>query len=264
MKGSKLARAAAHLQKRANGPLDAAIVLGSGLSAGIADRIDGAPVSYEKLYAPVATVAGHPGVAYVGSWAGKRVAAFAGRAHLYEGYDAADVVYFVRLAVASGAKTIVLTNAAGGLNTVFARGDVMVIGDHINLTGTTPVDPSGGNPFVSMLDAYSPRLRRLAHDGAARSAMRLHEGVYAGVRGPQYETPAECEALRRFGADAVGMSTVLEAIAARALGADVLGLSLISNAIGAGADVSHRDVLAASQDGADRVATIIESVLAAL
>lgn len=260
----KLARASARLQKRANGPLDAAIVLGSGLSAGIAARIDGGEVSYEKLHAPVATVAGHPGVAYAGVWGGKRVAAFAGRAHLYEGHRAADVVYFVRLAIASGAKTIVLTNAAGGLNTTFARGDVMAIRDHINLTGTTPLGAAGGNPFVSMLDAYSPRLRALARDGATARNINLREGVYAGVRGPQYETPAECEALRRFGADAVGMSTVLETIAARALGVEVLGLSLISNVIADGADVSHGDVLAASQDGAGNVATIITGVLEAL
>ncbi len=234
------------------------------MSSGVAARIDGVEVAYAKLHAPVATVAGHPGVAYAGMWGGKRVAAFAGRAHLYEGYRAADVVYFVRLAVASGAKTIVLTNAAGGLNTAFARGDVMAIRDHINLTGATPLDPSGGNPFVSMLDAYSPRLRELARDAATARRTRLHEGVYAGVRGPQYETPAECEAFRRFGADAVGMSTVLEAIAARALGIEVLGLSLISNVIGDGADVSHGDVLAASQEGADDVASIIEGVLVAL
>ena len=264
MKGRKFAEASARLRKRAGGSLDAAIVLGSGLSAGVAARIDGVEVAYEKLHAPVATVAGHPGVAYAGVWSGKRVAAFAGRAHLYEGYRPADVAYFVRLAVASGAKTIVLTNAAGGLNTAFARGDVMAIRDHVNLTGATPLDGSDGNPFVSMVDAYSPRLRALAREGAAERSIPLHEGVYAGVRGPQYETPAECEALRRFGADAVGMSTVLETIAARALGIEVLGLSLISNVIAGDTDVSHGDVLAASQDGAGDVATIIEAVLAAL
>ena len=263
MKGSKLARAAARLQKRSGGPLDAAIVLGSGLSAGVAGRIDGVEVAYKRLHAPVSTVAGHAGVAYAGRWAGKRVAAFAGRAHLYEGYAAGDVVYFVRLAAASGAKTIVLTNAAGGLEPTFARGDVMLIADHINLTGATPLAASIGHPFVSMLDAYSPRLRRLARDAAALRGITVREGVYAGVRGPQYETPAECEALRRFGAHAVGMSTVLETVAARALGVEVLGLSLISNVIGDGADVSHGDVLAAAQDGAERVATIVEAVLRA-
>lgn len=239
-------------------------MLGSGLSEGISGRIAGVEVPYKKLHAPLTTVAGHPGVALAGMWAGKRVAAFAGRAHLYEGYDAADVVYFVRLAALCGAKTIVLTNAAGGLNAGYVRGDVMLIADHLNLTGASPLDPAHGNPFVDMLGAYSPRLRALARDAAGEHAARLHDGVYAGVRGPQFETPAESEALRRMGADAVGMSTVLETIAARSLGLDVLGLSLISNVIGPNADTSHADVLAASREGAANVATLIEGVLAAL
>lgn len=203
-------------------------------------------------------------MALTGTWAGKRVVAFAGRAHLYEGHDAASVVYYVRLAALSGAGTIVLTNAAGGLNARYARGDVMLIADHLNLAGASPLDPAHGNPFVDMLGAYSPRLRALARDAAGAFAARVHEGVYAGVRGPQYETPAESEALRRMGADAVGMSTVLETIAARSLGLDVLGISLISNAIGPNADTSHADVLAASREGAENVATIVEGVLAAL
>jgi len=250
------------LQRRAGGPLDAAIVLGSGLSEGVRTRIVGVEVPYAKLHAPLTTVAGHPGFAYAGAWAGKRVAAFAGRAHLYEGYSAREVVYFVRLAVASGAKALVLTNAAGGLNAHYARGDVMLVTDHLNLTGATPIDPAHGDPFVNMVDAYSPRLRSLAREGSG--ATRMHEGVYAGVRGPQYETAAESEALRRLGADAVGMSTVLETIAARALGVEVLGISLITNAIGPQTDVSHAEVLAASQAGAERVAAIVEGVLAAL
>jgi purine-nucleoside phosphorylase len=252
------------LQKRAGGPLDVAIVLGSGLSEGVRARIEGVDIPYAKLHAPTATVAGHPGVATAGAWAGKRVAAFAGRAHLYEGYPARDVAYFVRLAVTSGAKTIVLTNAAGGLNPNYARGDVMLIADHINLTGASPLDPKAGDPFVSLLDAYSPALRDLARTGAGPDATWLHEGVYAGVRGPQYETQAECAALRRLGADTVGMSTVLETIAARSFGVAVLGISYVTIVIGPGIDVSHADVLASSREGSERIATIVESVLAAL
>ena len=208
------------------------------------------------------TVAGHPGVATVGTWAGKRVVAFAGRAHLYQGHKAHGVAFFVRLAAAAGAKTIVLTNAAGALNAEYRRGDLMLIRDHINLTGESPIARDAEAPFVNMVDAYAPHLRLLARERSETTALR--EGVYAGMRGPQYETPAECEALRGMGADAVGMSTVLETIAARALGLEVLGISLITNVASPTTEVSHEDVLAASQDGAERVAHLIESVLGAL
>jgi purine-nucleoside phosphorylase len=228
----------------------------------VRERITGSELPYEKLHAPQSALAGHPGIAYAGTWAGKRVVAFAGRAHLYQGYSPDDVTYFVRLAAASGAKTIVLTNAAGGLNAIFARGDVMLIRDHLNLTGATPLDGNRPNPFLSTIDLYAPHLRVLAREHAG--AVPLREGVYAGVRGPQYETPAESEALRRLGADAVGMSTVLETLAARSLGLDVLGISLISNIIGAQSEVSHEEVLAASREGAAAVASVIEGLFAAL
>jgi purine-nucleoside phosphorylase len=219
-------------------------------------------VPYEKLHAPQRPLAGHPGVASAGTLGGKRVVAFAGRAHLYQGYSAMDVTYFVRLAAAAGAKTIVLTNAAGGLNPDFERGDVMLISDHINLTGESGVEPSRTDPFLGMIDAYTPHLRVIAREHA--SSLAIREGVYAGVRGPQYETPAESEALRRIGADAVGMSTVLETMMARSLGLDVLGISLITNVIGPQIDVSHADVLAASREGGASVAAIIEGLLGAL
>ena len=237
-------------------------MLGSGLSDVVPSRVDATAISYEKLGAPAGRVPGHPGVAYAGTWAGKRVVAFAGRAHLYQGCSAADVSFFVRLAAAAGARTIVLTNAAGALNPEYRRGDIMLIRDHVNLTGESPVARDAKQPFVNMVDAYAPHLRLVARERAESVALR--EGVYAGVRGPQYETPAECEAFRRMGADAVGMSTVLETIAARALGLDVLGLSLITNLAGPATDLSHEDVLEASKDGAERVARLIESVLIAL
>lgn len=260
IKAKKLAAAAARIQRRAGGPLDVAIVLGSGLAEGVHERLEGREISYEKLGAPSAELPGHPGTAYTGLWAGKRVVAFAGRAHLYQGFAPDGVTYLVHLAAASGAKTIVLTNAAGALNPSFVPGDVMLISDQINLTGASPIDPKLGDPFIGMIDAYTPRLRSLAFENAG--ALTLREGVYAGVRGPQYETRAEIEALRRMGADAVGMSTVLEAIAARSLGLDVLGISLITNALGS--EVSHATVLAASADGAQRVARVIEGTIAAL
>jgi purine-nucleoside phosphorylase len=237
-------------------------VLGSGLAEGVRTRIDGVEISYDRLHAPETQLAGHPGVAYVGAWAGKRVVAFAGRAHLYQGESPESVTYFVRLAAAAGARTVVLTNAAGGLNPEYGRGDLMLIRDHLNLTGATPLDGRAGDPFLGMVDAYAPHLRVLAREAAA--GLTLREGVYAGVRGPQYETPAECEALRRLGADAVGMSTVLETIAARSLGLDVLGISLITNATGPTEVISHAAVLAASKEGSENLALAIERTIAML
>jgi purine-nucleoside phosphorylase len=258
----KMDAAAQRITRKAGGPIEVAIVLGSGLSA-VAERIDGAEIAYGKLEgAPLSPLAGHSGVAHAGTWAGKRVVAFAGRAHLYQGRTPAEVTYFVRLAARAGARTIVLTNAAGGLNPDFARGDLMLLADHLNLTGASAIEPSDAEPFVNMLDAYSPRLRALAHAHAGDRPLR--EGVYAGLRGPAYETLAESEMLRRMGADVVGMSTVLETMAARRLGLEVLAISLISNMIGPGDAPSHLDVLAASQAGAERLAALIEGLLGAL
>ena len=236
-------------------------MLGSGLASVAREHVDGGEVSYEKLEgAPLGTLAGHPGVARIGTWAGVRVVAFAGRAHLYQGFDAREVTYFVRLAAALAARTLVLTNAAGGLNERFSAGDVMLISDQLNLTGCSISIASAETPFLNVIDAYDPRLRALARESAG---IELHEGVYAGVRGPAFETPAEARALRLLGADAVGMSTVLETLAARALGLDVLGLSLISNLVGPARHVSHTEVLAASQRSAGRLARVIEGFLRA-
>lgn len=257
---ARLERAARRLQRRADGALDVAIVLGSGLAEAMLARLDGKPLAYAKLGAPATGTAGHPGVAMTGKIGATRVVAFAGRAHLYRGATPHDVTYLVRLAAAAGAKTIVLTNAAGGLNPDYAAGDVMLVTDHINLTGCSPIARDAADPFVDMIDAYAPRLRALAKARAGDE--RLREGVYAGVRGPQYETPAESAALRRLGADAVGMSTVLETIAARQLGLEVLGLSSITNVICAEGGVTHEDVLAAARAGGARIADIVAATFA--
>ena len=240
-----------------------AIVLGSGLAPAVLARIDGSDIAYAKLGAPEPRVPGHLGIARVGTWADRRVIAFAGRAHLYAGYSARAVTYLVRLAAAAGARTIVLTNAAGGLNANLAAGDVMIANDHLNLTGTSPIARDDDDPFLNMRDAYDPLLRATARTIELASGT-IRDGVYAGVRGSQYETPAESEMLRRLGADAVGMSTVLETIAARRLGLAVLGLSLITNVIAPDRDVSHAGVLAASSDGSERIATIVDGVLHSL
>ncbi|MDP9105091.1 MAG: purine-nucleoside phosphorylase, partial [Candidatus Eremiobacteraeota bacterium] len=175
----------------------------------------------------------------------------------------------VVVAAHAGAKTFVLTNAAGGVNPDYAPGDLMLIVDQLNLTGTSPLIgadllPGQSARFVDMVDAYAPHLRELARHIAAEYAITLHDGVYAGLAGPAYETPAEARYLRGIGADAVGMSTVLETIAARALGRDVVGFSLITNVHGTGAPTSHEEVLDAAARSAESVARLVEGIVANL
>ncbi len=270
MKRKRLEAAADYLRDKAGGDLDCAIVLGSGFSAVLRDRIDGVTVAYKKIDGmPQPTVAGHAGEAHVGLLHGRRVVAFSGRFHLYEGRATDDVVYPVLAAAHAGAKTFVLTNAAGGVNPDFRAGDLMLIEDQLNLTGTSPLIgedllPGQTVRFVDMVDAYAPHLRELARHMAAEYNITLRDGVYAGLLGPTYETPAEARYLRTIGADAVGMSTVLETIAARALGRDVVGFSLITNVHGGGAPTSHEDVLDAAIRSAGDVARMIEGIVANL
>ncbi len=270
MKRKRLEAAADFLREKAGGELDCAIVLGSGFGTVLRDRIDGTTIAYKKIDGmPQPGVAGHAGEAHVGMLHGRRAVAFSGRFHLYEGRATDEVVYPVVAAARAGARTIVLTNAAGGVNPDYRPGDLMLIADQLNLTGASPLVGAGplpgqGERFVDMADAYAPHLRELARHMAAEYAIVMHDGVYAGLLGPTYETPAEARYLRTIGADAVGMSTVLETIAARALGCDVVGFSLITNVHGAGVPTSHEEVLAASERSAEDVARMIEGVVANL
>jgi purine-nucleoside phosphorylase len=241
---------------------DIAVVLGSGW-AGAADAFGPAEHSWEMpdlagFLAP--GVVGHAGtVRSVVATGGQRVLIFLGRTHLYEGHGPRAVVHGVRVAAAAGCRTLVLTNAAGALNASYAVGQPVLIADHLNLTGTTPL---AGADFVDLTDCWSPRLRSIALGVDAT----LPIGVYAGLPGPQYETPAEIRMLRAFGADLVGMSTVLEAIAARAAGLDVLGVSLVTN-LAAGVNptaLDHRDVLAAGNASAPRLGALLAAVVAQL
>ncbi len=270
MKAKKLERAAALLREKAGGDVDVAIVLGSGFGAALAARIDGVTVAYRKIPGmPEPTVAGHAGTAHVGTLGRKRVVAFSGRFHLYEGRDVAEVIVPVLVAAHAGARTFVLTNAAGGVNADFRPGDLMLIADQLNLTGASPLlgpllPPGVTARFTDMAEPYSARLRERARAVAAQHGIALREGVYAGLAGPAYETPAEARYLRTIGADAVGMSTVLETIAARALGRDVVGFSLITNVHGTGAPTSHEEVLEAAARGAENVGRLVEGIIAAL
>jgi purine-nucleoside phosphorylase len=259
-----LSHDASRIQEAAGGPLDAAIVLGSGLSSALRERFEHVSIPYDTLLGlPVASLRGHAGEALIGTWEGKRVCAFAGRVHLYQGFSPVQVTVNVRLAHAAGAKLAILTNAAGGLNPEFEAGDLMLIADQLNLTGRNPlVAWPHENPFVDMMDAYSSRLRAIAK-GVATADTRLREGVYASVLGPNYETPAEARYLRTIGADAVGMSTALEAIFARFLNMGVLGVSLITNIVGAPA-TSHADVTEQGVRGGPRLADLLGGFLAKL
>ncbi|MFR9752126.1 purine-nucleoside phosphorylase [Nocardia sp. 004] len=199
---------------------------------------------------------GHAGMVHSVEVGGNSVLLLVGRQHLYEGYQPADVVHPVTAAVTAGAEVVVLTNAAGSIDPHLGVGEPVLISDHLNLTGRTPLS---GATFVDLVDAWDPELRALARE----LDPSLAEGVYAGLAGPQYETPAEIRMLRTIGADLVGMSTVLEAIACRALGARVLGISLVTNlAAGVtGANLSHAEVLAEGRAAAPRLGKLLRGVL---
>jgi purine-nucleoside phosphorylase len=240
------------------------IVLGSGLG-GLADDLrDAVSIPFAQLPGwPAATAPGHTGSLLLGMLAATPVVMLQGRFHLYEGNDAGLVVEPVLLFRRLGAETVVLTNAAGGVNPSFGPGTLMVIADHLNLTGRTPLLGRNaddiGVRFPDLVDAWSPRLRERLHAAGRAESVELAEGIYAGLLGPQYETPAEVRMLRTLGADAVGMSTVLECIAARWCGLEVCGVSLVTNA-GAGYSgkpLTHEEVLAAGAEAGPRLARVI-------
>ena len=210
------------------------IVLGSGLGGFAGSLGDAVAVSYEELpHWPASTVAGHDGRVVAGRLAGRRTIALAGRCHVYEGHSPQTVAFAVRVLGLLGVKVLILTNAAGAIRSSFLPGALMVIDDHVNLMGCNPLsgphDERFGPRFPDMTQVYSPRLRGIADEAAAARHLAIVHGIYAAVAGPSYETPAEIRYLRTIGADAVGMSTVLEAMAARQMGMEVLGLSCISN-----------------------------------
>jgi purine-nucleoside phosphorylase len=258
---------AASLKKHIGVPrFDAAVVLGSGWMAA-AEQIGAheREIPLAELGGfPRPTVAGHtPAVRYLLK-GDVRVLLFLGRVHLYEGNTPATVVHGVRTAVAAGCRTVVLTNAAGGINAGYTVGQPVLVSDHLNLTGRSPLAgpaPPEGYPsrFTDLTGTYSARLRALAREEDST----LAEGVYAALSGPHYETPAEIRMLRTLGADLVGMSTALEAIAARHLGAEVLAVSLVTNpAAGLATEpLDHAEVLAAARTSAARIGTLLSALL---
>ena len=247
------------------------VVLGSGLGDLVELIHPAVSVAYGELpHWPVAQVEGHAGRVVAGMLRGRPVVALAGRSHFYEGIGVAAVTFAVRVLAVLGVRVLVLTNAAGGINSAFAPGSLMVIDDHINLMGTNPLagphDPRFGARFPDMSEVYSVRLRTIAANAARSTGIPLLHGIYAAVSGPSYETPAEIRYLRTTGADAVGMSTVPEAIVARQMGMEVLGLSCISN-LAAGIlpqPLDHAEVLETTRRARASFSTLLEEIVGQL
>jgi purine-nucleoside phosphorylase len=244
------------------------IVLGSGWQDVVAHVDEPTTIAYAELPAfPAVGVAGHAGALTLGRLGGAEVAVLAGRQHTYEDGHADAMKGAIRSLAALGVTTLVLTNAAGSLDRGVGTGSLMLLSDHLNMVQRTPLHGEpGSSRFVDLRDAYDPALRATAHDVARRMGQTLHEGVYAWMLGPQFETPAEIRMLRTLGADAVGMSTVPETILARHAGMKVLALSLITN-LAAGLDaepLSHAQTLAAAQAAGDRAARFLEALASAL
>ena len=241
---------------------EVAIVLGSGLSSTVGEVADDAQISYSEFKeVPAPTVPGHIGRFVLRKVSGRPVIFAQGRAHLYEGHSAEQATAGIRVLAAAGVNRLILTNAAGSANETFAPGSWMAITDHLNLTGTTPL--LGRAAFIDMTEVYSAGWRDEFTTAAARLKMTLHHGVYAGLIGPQYETPAEVRMLQRLGSDAIGMSTVLEAIQARALGLEVAGFSCLTNwAAGLSrGPLSHGEVLETGRTAADSFRRLLEAAL---
>ena len=243
------------------------LVLGSGLGAFADSLADATRVPYSEIPSfPQSTAIGHAGRLVVGRAGDIPVAAMQGRVHLYEGYSAQEVAFPIRVFARMGIQAVILTNAAGGINLGYSQGALVLLSDHINLQGTNPLvgpnDDRFGVRFPDMTQAYSRIYRQIAREEASNLNVTLHEGVYAALLGPSYETPAEIEYLRRIGADLVGMSTVAEVIAARHMGLNVLAISCVTNMAAGILDqpLSHAEVM----ETGERVKSTFEALLRAI
>jgi len=260
--------AAEAIRRRSPVRPEVAVVLGSGLGDVADALVDAVSVPYDELpHWPAANVVGHPNRLVVGQLAGRQIAALAGRVHVYEGHDPSDAAFATRVMGRLGVRTLVLTNAAGGVNTAFHPGVLMIIDDHINLLGVNPLagenDERFGPRFPDMSEVYSRRVRRFADEAASARGVAVAHGVYAACLGPSYETPAEIRYLRTIGADAVGMSTVPEAIAARHMGMEVLGISCITN-MAAGVlpqPLRHEEVLEMARRVRGAFTSLLEGII---
>ena len=244
------------------------IVLGSGLGGFASELTDAIEIPYGEIpHWPVSTAIGHAGKLIFGKLDGIEVVLMAGRAHLYEGYTPQQAVFGVRTLGKLGVRKMIFTNAAGGINLSYGTGALVVISDHINLQGSNPLtgpnEDSLGHRFPDMSEAYSPRLRGIAREAAEALGVPLPEGVYAGLLGPCYETPAEIRYLRAIGADLVGMSTVGEVIAANHMGTECLGISCVTN-MAAGVlpqKLNHEEVLEVGRQVRDGFVRLLQAIV---
>ena len=268
---ARLAALVAAVRARTSRIPEVGIVLGSGLGDLADDLADAVAIPFADLPGwPAATAPGHAGRLLLGELAGRSVVMLQGRFHMYEGNDPGLVIQPVLLFKQLGARIVLLTNAAGGLDPSFGPGTLMIMRDHINLTGRSPlIGPNAdelGSRFPDLTDAWSPRLRERLHAAGAAEGVALEEGIYVGLTGPTYETPAEVRMLAGLGGHAVGMSTVLECIAARWVGLEVCGVSLVTNA-GAGytgEPLTHEEVLESGRIAGPRLAKVIRRFVADL
>lgn len=265
----KLEKTVDYLKSETEGIPEIAVILGSGLGS-LADRIEGRQeIPYEKIPGfPSTTVPGHEGKLIFGNLGGKSIAAMKGRFHYYEGHDMDSVVYPVRALGMMGVGNLIVTNAAGGVNTGFRPGDLMLIEDHISFFAENPLRGENldelGPRFPDMSCAYDRKLRELALECAARIGIDLKKGVYCYCKGPSFETPAEIRALRVLGADAVGMSTVPEVIAARHMGMRILGISCITNMAAGILDqpLTHEEVMETGKKVEQKFSALVSEIVA--
>lgn len=256
------------IKQRTSHRPEIAVVLGSGLGAFASELSDCVEIPYSEIPGwPQSTAVGHAGKLVLGTMERIGVAVMSGRVHLYEGYSPEQVVFGVRVLGKLGVRSLVLTNAAGGINLSLSRGGLVLISDHINLQGSNPLagqnDESLGPRFPDMSEAYSRRYREIAKETAAELGVPLEEGVYAALLGPSYETPAEIRYLRTIGADLVGMSTVPEVIAANHMGMKVLAISCVTN-MAAGIlpqKLSHKEVLETGEMVRGTLVTLLKALL---
>jgi purine-nucleoside phosphorylase len=247
------------------------IILGSGLGD-VVSRVHGAKqIPYRSIpFFPRPSVQGHSGVLHVGTWGSTPVALLEGRLHLYEGHSPAEVVFATRVLIVAGVEILIVTCAAGGIAPQAAPGSFMIFSDHLSYQGTNPLagahDPRWGERFVDFSEAYDAELRRKARRAARAARLKCFEGVYVALLGPNYETPAEIRALKKLGADAVGMSTVPEVMAARQMGGRVLAIATVSNrAAGLSKQpLSHKEVLQVGKQSAKNLARIFDTILPSL